>query len=1299
MKKPLLATLFCFSLLVALHAAPPTDPPSLLWLPFDEGAGTLAADGSPNKLEAELDNVQWARGAFGTAVHFGGTNAVIKIPPIPALNGATQFTLSVWAEWEEGAGRWRYPNLLTTDNWSPGGLMVFVSDDACSFRMGRPGQNVGVPGDSWAETGVPLINTLPRNQWVHLCVVFSMPHITTYVNGKLVSQEVWNYPVEAKGLHLGNWMGPISHNGLLDDLRLYGRALTDAEVGALAQDPTRTSAIYTLVDESRIVQPLAATYENRRARLDIDTQGRILSLRDKASHRELLAHPQSVVSARLKDGQQVTARKASRNGNTLVFDFSHGRGAAVLEVETRKDFFTFKVQSLSVSNVESLTFFNLPVIPNKYNGGMANMLSDDEEGVCLRGYELPVEMSIEGGGLRVWTTAEHGLTGWRAGLAAGPKQDMPAMLRAMAEEAHVPVSKLGGPWSLGAEANRGSYLFADLTHAATDDWIELARRGGFSHIHVHGWWKSLGHYDVNTNLYPNGLADLRDSVARIHAAGLKAGIHTLTGCIEPDDPWVTPEASPDLIATDTYTLARPLSPTDTVLYVNEKPSPGHDVVFTYMGNGNAIRIGTEIVQYSEVMFKPPYGFARCARGAFQTHPAAHAAGERADYLLQRYIAFYPKPDSPLANDLADHIANVFNTCKLDQIYFDGSEGMMSRYGIDFMRHAIFKRLQGEVLVEASAHGQHNWWFHSRLGAWDHPVWAPKRFQDRHIAESSRYRASDLLEPQMGWWAPRGPSPEARGHFLDEMEYFAAKNLGLDSAMAIQGVDVSHGSLPLGIENQITLLGWYEHLRLARYFDTQTVARVAVPGEEFRLRQNQEGAWQFTPVVMDTHRISALGNGSERWTSHNPHAKQPLDARIEALYAVAPYNASNRICVMDYASLEVLKPVTASSDISLDLTAETADTKGGGRNLRLYAANKGTARNGAWARTSLVFDAPYRNLSGAGAFGVWIKGDGKGALLNLQFGTPREYMHALSDHYVTLDFTGWRYVELLVRERDVEQMSRYTWPYDGTLELHRNTLDMAHISQVSLYLNNLPPGDTTDVILSPVMALPVQPAELKNPAITLNDQTLTLPITMKSGDYLELESSGVCAHYRDNGSLLARVRPAATMAWPILRSGSNVVTFDCEKPQGVSARAEVTLNALGVSFGAMNPRRQIGWSHLAREYEMTRTITAPVSVDNAWDVAVRPSKKAVLEFELCGAMESPVLTVCGRALHFPVTLKSGQRLVCRDQRHWVVMDSARAKIAEGQLAEEPPVLKGGLNRVEFTCARTDGAQVKLVKVYR
>ena len=1300
MRRSFLASVLLFGLLSSPRAETATDPSLLLCLPFNEGAGSFSADRSPSAIEADLSNVQWAIGTFGTATRFCGTNAFIEIPPVPGLNGATQFTLSVWAAWDGPAVR--YPNLLTTHTWSPGGLMLFVSDNACSFRMGRP-------GGTWGEIGAGLLNFIPQRQWTHLCVTFALPRITTYVNGKPAGRATWPYPVAADALRLGGWSGPVCHNGLLDDLRIYGRVLSDSEVTALAHDPTRASAAYTLVDESKLTQPLAATFENRRVSLDIDSHGRLTSLRTKATGRELLAKPQPLVSATLKDGTRLTARKVTRTGDALTFDFPRGLGSAVIGVDTRRDFFTFTVRSLTLTNAESLTFCNVAATPAKYHGSMANMLSDDADAVCLRGYDLPVELEIGGNTLRVWTTSAHGLTGCRAGLAAGPKAEMPSMLRAMAESAGVPTSKLGGPWSLGAEANRGSYLFADLAHAATDDWIELARRGGFSTVHIHGWWRTLGHYDVSTNLYPRGLADMQDSVARIHAAGLRASIHTLTACIDPRDAWITPEASPDLIPFDTYTLARALSPTDTVLYVNEKPAAHHDVVFTYMSNGNAIRIGSEILQYAEVSRESPYAFTRCTRGAFKTRPAAHTANDRADYLQQRYISFYPQPDSPLAADLADHIAKVFNTCKLDQIYFDGSEGMMSRYGIDAMRHAIFKRLKGDPLVEASCHGEHNWWFHSRLGAWDHPVWAAKRFHDKHIATSAQYRDSDLLEPQMGWWAPRMPSPQARGHFLDEMEYFACKNLGLDAAMSIQGVNVSYAPLPFHIEKQFTLLGWYEHLRLARYFDTQTVSRVAVPGDEFRLRQNLEGAWQFTPVKLSAHRISSLGNGSEAWSASNPYMPQPLSVRFEALYAVAPYDSPKRVPLADAADFAAFKTSTASSGIALNLAEETADTKGGRRNLRLRAENKGSSRVGAWARATLEFPAPYRNLTGAGAFGVWVKGDGKGALLNLQLGTPREFMHALSDHYVTLDFTGWRYVELLVRERDVDRMTDYVWPYGGAYDIYRNPLDMSHISHVSFYLNDLPAGGGVDVTVSPVMALPVQSALLKNPALSVNGQALALPFTLASGDFAEVEPDGLCTHYSAKGDLIASARcgtgvpPVGSSsgnmgATPMLHSGSNTLLFSCVPPSNVSARAEVTLNAFGTPFGTPSPRRKIGWDHLAREYEMPRLITEPTGADNAWSLAVRPSEKAKLEIEFSGAMGSPVLTVGGRAVRFPVTLTSGQRLLCRDGRHWTVLDSKRATIAEGTLDAKVPVLQSGATRIAFACAAPDRAQVKLVKVY-
>lgn len=1283
-------------IVISLRAAP-ADPSLVLNLPFDEGSGPLAVDRSPNALEADLSNVQWAKGAFGTAAHFGGTNAFIDLPAVPGLNGAKQFTLSVWATWEDPSLR-RYPNLLTSQTWSPGGLMLFVTDSSCSFRLGRPGERAGVPGSKWTETGASLLTSLPQRQWTHLCVTFSLPHLTTYVNGKPVSRVSWPYPVEAETLRLGGWFGSVCHNGLLDDLRIYSRALSEIEVVGLADASARTSTAYTLVDESKSAQPLIATFKNRHATLAIDTRGQAVSLRSRTSGRELLAAPQPFVSVRLKDGRQLSARTVTRKGDTLTFAFARDYGSATIEVDTHRDFFTFVVRSLSLTNVASLTFCALPVAVTTYRGTMANMLSDERDAVCLRGYDLPVEMDITGNSLRVWTTEKYGLTGWRAGLAAGPKSEMPAMLRAMAEQSGVPYSKLGGPWSLDAEATRGSYLFADLYSPSTDDWIEIARRGGFSTLHLHGWWRTLGHYDVSTNLYPRGLADMQASVSKIHTAGLRAGIHTLTACIDPNDSWITPEASPDLIPFDTYTLARAFSPTDTVLYVNEPPSARHDVVFTYSGNGNAIRIGSEIIQYAEISREPPYTFSKCVRGALRTRPAAHAAGERADYLQQRYISFYPQPDSPLADELAGCIAKVYNTCKLDQLYFDGSEGMMSRYGIDAMRHKIIKRLQGDPLIEASCYGEHNWWFHSRLGTWDHPVWASKRFHDGHVVACAHTRDADLLGPQMGWWAPRYPSLQARGHFLDEMEYFACKNLGLDAAMSIQGVNVSYAPLPFHIEKQFTLLGWYEHLRLARYFDTQTVARIAVPGDEFRLRQDRDGLWRFTPVKMLSHRISALGNGSEAWNVRNPVAEQPVSARIEALYAVAAYDSPNRKTLVGPEDFSAFQISTASSFVKLSVAEERGDVKGGDRNVRLCAENKGTSSTGAWARAVVSFPAPYRNIGGAGAFGVWVKGDGKGALLNIQLATPREYMDALSDHYVSLDFAGWRYVELLARERDVERMHDYVWPYGGigSHAIYRTPLDMAHISQVTFYLNNVPAGGSSEVTLSPVMALPTQSAALKNPTLTLNGQTLALPLTLASGDFAEIEPDGLCTHYNAKGDPLASVRPATL---PLLRAGENAIRFDCERPQGVSARAEVTLNAFGTPFGTSNPRRKIGWEHLEREYEMTRLFMASNDLDRAsWDVAVRPGEKATLEIELCGSMTSPALTINGHMLRFPVTLKSGQRLLCRDRRTWTVLDAKRIKIAEGALDKKVPLLSAGFTPVSFTCTNPDCAQVKLVKVY-
>ncbi len=54
---------------------------------------------------------------------------------------------------------------------------------------------------------------------------FQRPDITTYVNGKKVGSAKWDYPVGHRGdMQLGRWSGSVSHAGLIDDVRIYGRA-------------------------------------------------------------------------------------------------------------------------------------------------------------------------------------------------------------------------------------------------------------------------------------------------------------------------------------------------------------------------------------------------------------------------------------------------------------------------------------------------------------------------------------------------------------------------------------------------------------------------------------------------------------------------------------------------------------------------------------------------------------------------------------------------------------------------------------------------------------------------------------------------------------------------------------------------------------------------------------------------------------------------------------------------------------------------------------------------------------------
>jgi hypothetical protein len=84
--------------------------------------------------------------------------------------------------------------------------------------------------------------------------------------------------------------------------------------------------------------------------------------------------------------------------------------------------------------------------------------------------------------------------------------------------------------------------------------------------------------------------------------------------------------------------------------------------------------------------------------------------------------------------------------------------------------------------------------------------------------------------------------------------------------------------------------------------------------------------------------------------------------------------------------------------------------------------------------------------------------------------------------------------------------------------------------------------------------------LKDPAVSIGGSRIVLPVTLESGQYLEMESAAACRLYDERGALLNTVVPQGD--YPNLAAGDNRLTFTCEPPRDASARACVTAIAQG-----------------------------------------------------------------------------------------------------------------------------------------
>ena len=904
----------------------------------------------------------------------------------------------------------------------------------------------------------------------------------------------------------------------------------------------------------------ACTLQTRYVTYSIGTDGRNLRFVDRTTGQDYsLPDAANVVATVKQDGAYHPVTAVSFVDDRLSMQFAAAQVRAVVKAIAQPDHIVLEVVSVEGESVEEFVFADVRLT---LTGALGEPLSACALALNLQTnvHELPRATNR----LRALCYPRFGFVGAKVALLACPEENLrDVMQRVVSSAPDLPHSAIGGPWAWGKPVNQGSYLFnfSGLSEGTVDAWINLAASLGVNQIDFHGGSSfRFGDCRPDPATYPDGLQSLKRVIDRLHAAGIYAGLHTYAFFIDRNCPWVTPVPDKRLAADSTFTLAETLDAESDSVPVVESTQNMSTVTGFFVRNSVTLRIDDELIVYSGLSTAPPYAYTKCQRGAWGTRAAEHARGAKVSHLKECFGLFVPDPESTLLPEVAGKTAEAFNVCGFDMIYLDALDGEDVlggpqhgwHYGSKFV-FELCRLLDKPAVMEMSTFHHHLWYVRSRMGAWDHPTRSHKAFIDMHC-QANEENARMFLPSQLGWWAFKTWSgPQGEPTFTDDIEYLMGKCLGHDTGFALMGIDPDSAVTVPALPRLGDIIKRYEDLRHAGSVPEAMKEKLRVPGDESTLVGNVRDGWRFERVDYSKHKISGGSHPQQVWNVTNRFEAQPLRLRIEALMSAGPYDAADNPVLGNPAGEGEFPAMAGQGGVAVKLEPSEAKTPAGDPSGRLSASNQSPASRGAWAKCEKLFSPP-RNLEQRQALGVWVQGDGQGETLNVQLRSPSHVSHAIGDHYIVIDFTGWRYFELI--EPEGEAYARYRWPYGGSYSIYRERVEYSQLETLGLWYNEIPVQKETACCIGPIKALPLVPTTLVKPTINVGGQSVVFDVEIETGCYLEFQSSDDCRLYGQQGEFIRNVSVQGTI--PLLAAGENELAFRVQTPPLVSPRARITV---------------------------------------------------------------------------------------------------------------------------------------------
>jgi len=205
---------------------------------FDENAGTTANDSGSMARNGTLTNMNPATdwltpGKDGTShLEFDGDNDIIDIGTTPFFDFGTNFTISAWVKIPRRTNANESFIIFAMKNGSDSGAFVMAVGDHASANDARLAGHTKAGAWNTGRTDAHL----EVDRWQHVAISYDgISDVSFYINGELDKTIGYTIPGVVGGalnVTLGGELpdADTNFNGMIDDVRIYDRTLSDEEV-------------------------------------------------------------------------------------------------------------------------------------------------------------------------------------------------------------------------------------------------------------------------------------------------------------------------------------------------------------------------------------------------------------------------------------------------------------------------------------------------------------------------------------------------------------------------------------------------------------------------------------------------------------------------------------------------------------------------------------------------------------------------------------------------------------------------------------------------------------------------------------------------------------------------------------------------------------------------------------------------------------------------------------------------------------------------------------------------------------